>query len=128
MKKLVLLLACCGLLAGCTNFVRASVDTLAAAQGFIGQAQKNHQAECSVDPSKSFPCQTINQAVDAQNAAISALEVYCQLPVAPDPATLANMGTKACNENPAAKDVLVSAIANVSQILASYKSLSGGKP
>lgn len=128
MKKLVLLFACCGLLAGCTSFVRASVDTLAAAQGFIGQAQKNHQAECSVDPSKDFPCQTINQAVAAQNAAVSALEIYCQLPAAPDPATLANMGTKACNENPSAKDVLSSSLSNLTQILASYKSLSGGKP
>lgn len=128
MKKLVLLFACCGLLAGCENFVRASVDSLAAAQGFIGQAQKNHQPECSVDPSKDFPCQTINRAVDAQNAAVSALEIYCQLPVAPDPATLANIGTKTCNANPSAKDVLVSALANLDQILSSYKSLSGGKP
>jgi uncharacterized lipoprotein NlpE involved in copper resistance len=115
-------------LVGCTNFVRASVDSLAAAQGFIGQAQKNHQAECSVDPSQDFPCQTINRAVDAQNAAVSALEVYCQLPVAPDPATLASVGTQACNENPSAKQVLVSALANLNQILSSYKTLSGGKP
>ena len=128
MKKVVLLLACCGLLTGCENFVRASVDTLAAAQGFIGQAQKNHSAQCVVDPSADFPCQTINKAVEAQNAAVSALEIYCQLPAAPDPATLANMGTKECNANPAAKDVLANALSNLEQILASYKSLSGGKP
>src|SRR4051812_6171119 len=102
MKKAVALLVISAVMftaTGCESFVRASVDALAAAQGFIGQAQKNHQAECSVDPSQDFPCQTINRAVEAQNAAVSALEVYCQLPVAPDPATLASVGTQACNAN-----------------------------
>ena len=115
-------------LTGCTNFVRASVDTLAAAQGFISQAQKNHSAQCTVDPSADFPCQTINKAVAAQNAAVSALEVYCQLPVAPDPATLASLGTKTCNENPSAKQVLVAALSNLSQILTTYRAQTGGKP
>jgi hypothetical protein len=88
----------------------------------LGRRRRIIRAECSVDPSQDFPCQTINRAVDAQNAAVSALEVYCaSLPVAPDPATLASVGTQACNENPSAKQVLVSALANLNQILASLQ-------
>ena len=114
--------------AGCNNFVKASVDTLAAAQGFIAQAQVNHSAQCTANPSLAFPCQTITQAVAAENAAVSALEVYCQVPIAPDPDTLKAQGKDACNVNPSAKQVLVSALANLGQIVAQYKSISGGKP
>lgn len=113
---------------GCNNFVKASVDTLAAAQGFIAQAQVNHMAECQADSSKPFPCQTITQSVAAENAAVSALEVYCQVPVAPDPDTLKAQGKAACNANPSAKQVLVTALANLGQIVSTYKQQSGGRP
>jgi hypothetical protein len=112
----------------CTSFVQASVNTLAAAQGFIAQAQVNHQVQCQANPSLQFPCVTINQAVVAQNVAVSALEVYCQLPVAPDLATLKALGTKTCNANPNSKQILVSALANLGSVLSYYKSQSGGKP
>ena len=115
-------------LLACPKFVASSVDTLAAAQGFIAQAQLNHQTECKADPTKNFPCQMINQAVDAQNTAVDALEAYCQLPVRPDPIALKAQGGTTCNENPSAKQVLVSALANLGTVLANYKAQSGGKP
>lgn len=116
------------LIAGCTSFVKASVDSLAAAQGFLAQAQVNHMAECTANPSLQFPCVDINLAVAAENAGVSALEAYCQLPVAPDPITLQSAGATACNENPTAKQALVSALANIGTVLANYKAQSGGKP
>jgi hypothetical protein len=130
MKRFLLapLLAAVLVTAACPTFVTSSVDTLAAAQGFIAQAQINHQIECSAAPTKAFPCATITTAVAAQNAAVSALEAYCQLPVAPDPATLKAQGTMVCNANPAGKQVLVAALANLGKILSGYKSATGGKP
>lgn len=114
--------------AGCNNFVKASVDTLAAAQGFIAQAQVNHSAQCTANPSLAFPCQTINQAVAAENAAVSALEVYCSVPVAPTPDTLKAQGNAACNPNPSAKTVLINALSNLGKIVSDYKQQSGGRP
>ncbi|HXT74637.1 MAG TPA: hypothetical protein VN785_12360 [Candidatus Angelobacter sp.] len=128
MRKAIVLCFGIFLCAGCTSFVKASVDTLAAAQGFIAQAQVNHMAECTADPSKSFPCQTINQAVAAENAGVSALEAYCQVPVLPDAITLQSKGSVVCNENPTAKQTLVAALSNIGDILAAYKAQTGGKP
>ena len=127
-RHAVLIFAAVLVRAGCTSFVKASVDTLAAAQGFIAQAQVNHMAQCTATPTLAFPCQDINQAVAAENAGVSALETYCQVPVLPDATTLKAQGALACNENPSAKQVLVSALANIGNILASYKAQSGGKP
>lgn len=122
------LLAFLLLVTGCHNFVKASVDTLAAAQGFIAQAQVNHMTECTANPSLPFPCGTINEAVAAQNAGVSALEAYCQVPVLPDAITLKSQSSLTCNENPTAKQAVVSALANIGKILANYKSQTGGKP
>ena len=122
--SLVAVIALCA----CTNFVKASVATLAAAQGFIAQAQANHNTECTAAPTKPFPCVAINQAVAAQNVAVSALETYCQVPVAPTPATLQAQGSAACNPNPTSKQVLVAALSNLGAIVAQYKSQSGGQP
>jgi len=128
MKKALILAFLVFALAGCTNFVKASVDTLAATQGFIQQAQQNHQAECTATPTLQFPCVDINLAVAAENAGVDALEAYCQLPVAPDPATLQAQGTAACNADPTKKQLLISALSNLGTVIANYKSLSGGKP
>jgi len=126
--KLPLLLAAVIALCACTSFVKASVATLAAAQGFIAQAQTNHKAQCTAAPTTPFPCVMINQAVDAQNVAVSALETYCQVPVAPTPEMLSSQGSTACNPNPTAKQILVAALSNLGAIVAQYKAQSGGQP
>jgi hypothetical protein len=128
MRKFALICIALLALTGCDTFVKASVATLAGARDFIGQAQANHKDECTAAPTKPFPCVAINQAVEAQNVAVSALETYCQVPVAPTPATLAAQGATACNPNPTAKQILVAALSNLGAIVAQYKSQSGGQP
>src|SRR6516225_11749958 len=75
--KRAILIAVVFLAAGCSPVEQQARYALAASQGFIMQAQKNHQDECSQTPKKAFPCAEINQAVGAQNLAIDALEIYC---------------------------------------------------
>lgn len=64
-------------------------DAIAAAQGFIVQAQEHHGAECrsgcalpEIQDAKLCRniCNAINRAVHAQNAAIDALSLYCAGP------------------------------------------------
>lgn len=63
-------------------------DSIAAASGFLKEAQKNHVLECSATPQCSTPnvqdkgkcvriCESINRAIDAQTVAINALSAYC---------------------------------------------------
>lgn len=104
-------------LIGCNSFVTQAVNTLAGAQGVIANEQIAHKTQCTATPSASV-CLSINQAIDAQNAAISGLEAYCQLPVAPDAATLQAKGAMVCNVNPSAKAVFVAELSALSKIVA----------
>ena len=131
MRKLILL-PVMFIIAGCTSlyltgckpsFVTGAVDTLAASNGAIVQAQADHLTECQATPSKPI-CATISTAVTYENMGLDALESYCSLPVRPDAATLAAQGTTTCKENPTAKAALVNALSNVSAILADYQTLN----
>ena len=51
-------------------------DTLAAASGFVANAQKQYLKECNADPTQE-KCKYINQAVSGINATITAEEAYC---------------------------------------------------
>ena len=113
---------------GCTPVEQQARDALAASQGFIMQAQKNHQAECSQTPKKPFPCGTINQAVGAQNLAIDALETYCSWTPQDVADAAAGKTVHACIEAKTAEDTLRSALANLNRILKDYKAASGGTP
>ena len=76
-KRAVFAVLVCLCLTACQPLENTARDVIAGAQGFIQQAQVNHLAECQANPTKDFPCQTINRAVAAQNLAIDALNVYC---------------------------------------------------
>ena len=115
-------------LAGCTPVEQQARDALAASQGFIMQAQKNHQAECSQTPKKSFPCAMINQAVGAQNLAIDALEVYCGWTASDVADAAASKTVHACVPVKTAADPLKAALSNLNRILKDYKLTSGGTP
>jgi hypothetical protein len=115
-------------LGGCTPVEQQAQDALAASQGFIVQAQKNHQAECSQTPKKAFPCGTINQAVGAQNLAIDALETYCSWTPQDVADAAAGKSVHACIETKTAEDTLRSTLANLNRILKDYKTASGGTP
>ena len=113
---------------GCTPVEQQARDALAASQGFITQAQKNHQAECSQTPKKAFPCAMINQAVGAQNLAIDALETYCSWTAQDVQDAAAGKSVHPCFEAKTAADPLKAALSNLNQILKDYKLASGGTP
>ncbi|MCL4524008.1 MAG: hypothetical protein M1451_08870 [Acidobacteria bacterium] len=87
-KKTVLVVLICLCFAACQPYEKQARDSVAAAKGFIEQAQANHGDECRAVPQCSLPgvvdagkcvkiCAAINQAVAAQNLAIDALDLYC---------------------------------------------------
>jgi hypothetical protein len=126
--KRAILIAVVFLAAGCSPVEQQARDALAASQGFIMQAQQNHQAECSQTPKKSFPCAMINQAVGAQNLAIDALEVYCGWTAQDVQDAAAGKSVHPCFEAKTAMDPLKAALSNLNQILKDYKLASGGTP
>jgi len=116
------------LLGGCSPVEQQARDALAASQGFIMQAQKNHQAECSQTPKKAFPCAAINQAVGAQNLAIDALEVYCGWTAQDVADAAAGKTVHPCVPVKTAADPLKAALSNLNRILKDYKLASNGAP
>lgn len=108
--------------AGCSPLEVQARNAAAAAQGFIQQAQKNHQAECNATPTKPFPCQMINQAVAAQNLLIDAIEQYCGWPAGAQPP--ADAVNHACAKNVSAQQRLQAAVDSVNQIIKDYKGAS----
>lgn len=90
-------------------------DSIAAAKGFIEQAQLNHHAECTANPSKKL-CKAINTGVEAQNAAIDALDAYCAGPAW-------NTGG-VCDPQASVEAKLDEAIRNLNKIIANLKELA----
>jgi len=97
-------------------------DSIAAAKGFIEQAQTHHGEECRAacqlasvqDPAKCARiCNAINRAVHAQNLAIDALNLYCAGP------GWAEGG--ACSAQPALEPRVREAIRELNRILADAK-------
>lgn len=110
-------------LAGCFQSPQATAyQAIAAAQGFLQQAQANHGQYCEANPNVGFPCVAIHNAVVAENMAVDALETYCSWTIPPaDPKA-------ACTPVASAKAALLQAVANLTSALNQYKDLSGGKP
>jgi hypothetical protein len=104
---------------------QVAVETVAAANGFIAEAQVNHLALCKANPALSFPCGTITQAIGAQNALLDALETYCALPAKPTAAQLQAQGAQTCAPVSSAQSALVSAIANLSALLPDIQRAAG---
>lgn len=78
MKKLKALLLIFPLLilTACSPVEKQARNAAAALQGSILQAQEHYGASCQNDPSQAI-CTTINKAISAQNALITAGETYC---------------------------------------------------
>lgn len=114
-KAVVAILSLAFLLAGCSPLENHARDAAAAAQGFIQQAQKNHQAECQAFPTKPWPCVAINEAVGAQNLLIDAVEQYCGWPsgvAAP---------TQPCLRKAEYQKRLAAAVDSVNRIIKDYR-------
>jgi hypothetical protein len=117
-NRLIIPLMCLVLvLAACQPLENTARDVIAGAQGFIEQAQKNHLAECQANPTKDFPCRTINRAVAAQNLAIDSLTVYCGFSKDTPPNT-------PCAANKSKAASLKSALETLNRIIADYKEAS----
>jgi len=116
-KQAVFVVLICLCLAACQPFEETARDVIAGAQGFIQQAQKNHLEECRANPTKDFPCGTINRAVAAQNLAVDALAVYCGFGHDMSPNT-------SCRVNKSAAAALKASLDNLNRIISDYKEAS----
>lgn len=78
MRKIMAVLALMALLpsVGCGPAEKTARDVISSATGAISSAQVEYKAECTTLPTAP-KCVLINDAVHAQNAAITALEAYC---------------------------------------------------
>ena len=115
------------LLKGCQQTVEQAQleskarDVSATAQGYISQAQTIHRAECIQDRTKPV-CQTINQAVGAQNALLDAIETYCGWPVRPTAEQLRTAAGTSCKRSQPSQEFLQNSISNLSAIMEDIKS------
>jgi len=121
---ILLLLSLVLLTSGCSPLENQARDLAATSQGVIQQAQKTHLAECQANPTKPFPCVTINQAVAAQNALIDAAETYCGWPARPSVAELAASKGRTCARLQTASTALSAAVRNLNVLV---KDLQGVK-
>lgn len=117
MKKLLLLVPCLLILAGCPSGVESKArDTSAALKGAIGTAQAEYAVSCTASPTTTT-CTTITRAIAAQNALITATEAYCSWSTsAPPPDT-----TTKCVPVASAQAALNAAIANATQAITEVK-------
>jgi hypothetical protein len=106
--------------AGCQPIEDTAFQAAATAQGFITQAQANHGEECRADRTRPV-CVKINEAVDAQNLLVDAIEAYCNFPVRPTPEELKNYSSSTCAKNAGARERLQLAIRNMQVVIRDVK-------
>jgi len=115
-KKAVFVVLICFCLAACQPFEKSARDSVAAAKGFIEQAQANHGTACKANPNTAL-CSAINQAVAAQNSAIDALDLYC--------AGSSWQSGGACQPNKELEPRVRAAISNLDRIIKDAKGAVG---
>jgi uncharacterized protein YceK len=83
MRKLLITLAACIMLTGCSPIEQQARNTAAALQGTIIAAQAQYQTSCKANPAQTV-CGIIDKGVAGENALITAIETYCSWsPTAP---------------------------------------------
>jgi hypothetical protein len=113
---LIAALLCCGFT--CSPVQNNARDTSAALQGAIVAAQAQYQASCTANAAQEA-CTTINKAVAAQNALITATESYCGWSTTNPPAS----PTAACVPVATAEAGLQTAIANATTFITQIKGI-----
>ena len=106
----------------CSPLEQQARNTAAALQGAISAAQTQYLTECKVSPEiwkADRACVTINQAVEGQNALVTAVEAYCGWSQAAPPAN----GTVPCVPVKTAAAGLQTAINNANLFTAEVKGL-----
>jgi 7-keto-8-aminopelargonate synthetase-like enzyme len=112
------LLAATLILSACHSTLQGTArDTAAALSGALVAAQAQNQESCVPNPNQAI-CQTINKAIAANNALITATETYCGLVVTamPNPAAT-------CTPVSSAAAALTAAIANASPFVAEIQQI-----
>lgn len=74
--RFIALFAACIMLTGCSPLEQNARNTAAALQGVIVAAQGQYQTSCTSNSGQTA-CTSINRAVSAQNALVTAVEAYC---------------------------------------------------
>lgn len=123
MKKALLLLAVFALV-GCSPLENSARDASAASQAVITAEQAAHKDSCVANPTQAI-CVDINKAVDAQNALVTAAEIYCGWPANPTAAQLAASGNLPCAHIASGQAALQAAVTNLNTIIATVKTLEG---
>lgn len=113
---LVAALACCGFT--CNTAASNARNTAAALQGMIVAAQAQYQTTCTANPSQTA-CTSINRAVAAENALITADEAYCGWSTQSPPSN----PTAPCVPVSGAAAALATATANAAAFITELKGL-----
>lgn len=106
-------------LIGCQPIEKTAQEVLAANKGYLEAAITKNAASCMANPSQTV-CQVIVKDAYAQGAAVTALEVYCQIP----PHTLTNPPLK-CTPLSSASSALQDALSNVNALTADIRKAAG---
>lgn len=114
--RLVFVLAPLLILVACTPTEEQARNSAAALKGAIEQAQTQYDATCHANNGQK-PCQIINQAVNGQNALITAIEAYCGWSQAAPPPD----GTQKCVPVKTAAEGLKTAVANADLFVVELK-------
>ena len=113
---LILVVVASIVLCACPASEQNARDTAAALQGVITTAQTQYGTQCKSTPTDK-PCVIINQAVDGQNALVTAVEAYCGWSqTAPPPDKTAK-----CTPVKSAEAGLKTAIANANLFITEVK-------
>ncbi len=96
---------------GCQSYERDARDAIASSNGLLSAALKKHGAECLRTRGGGEYCDVIVKGAQAQNALVTATEVYCQIP----PHTL-EPGIR-CKPLAGAKEGLLAALNNWNTLL-----------
>jgi hypothetical protein len=118
MKRMLVCLTLLLAFKSCQKAPQNARDTAAALKGALVTAQQQYQSECQKTPSESY-CQTINRAVAAQNALITATELYCGWATSGPPTD----PNSSCVPVSSFQQTLESALANANQAIKDIKGI-----
>lgn len=111
------------LVVGC-NAANSYRDTIATSFGYITWAQGEYKVSCTANPSAST-CALITRSIGLQNAAVDALDAYCNGLAATGQQQWKSGGP--CSPVKGLQGALVAALAALNPVIADLKLLATGK-
>jgi hypothetical protein len=114
--RILLTIAACLALAGCSPLLQQARNTAAALQGTLVASQAQYKTSCTANPSQTV-CALINNGVSAENALVTATETYCGWSTTSPPAD----PNATCVPVKTAQAALTAAIANATALTLQIK-------